>query len=480
MKEKNMENAEKTQEKKKGNTTFVWVLLFTLLLAGAAGGGIFFVWRNAQYLTTDNARVTARLIAVSPSIPGRLERFTAVEGRFVSENEVLGWVENGEVMRSPVNGLVIHTAAVQDQAVSSHEPIVIIADTSDFHIQANFEENYVKKLQVGQIVSLTIDPFGARRFSGYISEIGNVTAAELSGQAMFFNTGGTFTRITHLISVKINVTDDINLHNFVGVNARVRIALNRPLAQIRSPKRQVGGDSERQITARGTVESVESRNVYSELPNRINSINVKEGDRVSQGQVLATLDSEDLSIQRASAQATLRIAEIDLARAQHIHDNTRSLYGHGIAREELRQAEFALQSATAAKNLAQTQLDAANAALRRASVRSPINGVVTAVIAKQNEPAGGRMFTVEDTQNLRVMTRFREQDIDRIETGKEVVIISDANPNVEHRGKITRINPAAVSGSPVSEFETEVTVIDKNTSLRIGMNVRVRAETEEK
>jgi len=216
---------ENVDAKKKGKSKLLIVLILTLVLAAGAGIGGYFVWHNTGYLTTDNARVTTTLIAITADIPGPLQRFTIYEGRYVEENEVLGWVENGEAFRAPFNGLVVQSSAQQDQIVSPMEHLAVIANIDDLHIQANIRETDIAGLRVGQPVMVTIDPFGNRQFNGYISEIGMVTAAELTGQAMFFNTGGTFTRVIHLIPIKINIVDDINLDSFIGVNARVRIPL---------------------------------------------------------------------------------------------------------------------------------------------------------------------------------------------------------------------------------------------------------------
>jgi multidrug resistance efflux pump len=212
-------------KKKKGKGKLIVVLILTLLLAGGAAVGIYFVWHNAGYLTTDNARVTTTLINITPDIPGRLERFTVQEGQYVNADEIIGWVENGMTMRSPVDGLVLFTGARQGQTVSPHNTIAVIADINNIHIQANIEETDITKIQRGQAVTVTIDTFGSREFTGYISEIGRITTAELGGQALFFNTGGTFTRVRHLIPIEIILIDDINLDNLIGVNARVRIPL---------------------------------------------------------------------------------------------------------------------------------------------------------------------------------------------------------------------------------------------------------------
>jgi len=216
---------ETVEKKKKGKSKIIILLILTLFLAGGAAIGIYFAWYNAGYLTTDNARVTTTLVGITPSMPGILERFNIYEGSYIAGNEIIGWVVGGETMRSPFDGLVIHTNARQDQMVSPNEHIAVIADINNIHIQANIEETDIAQLQRGQPAIVTIDTFGNRQFSGYISEIGRITSAELTGQATFFNTGGTFTRVTHLIPIEIILEDDIELDSLIGVNARVRIPL---------------------------------------------------------------------------------------------------------------------------------------------------------------------------------------------------------------------------------------------------------------
>jgi len=213
------------KDKKSGKTKIIIAVVLAVLLALAAGVGFYFVHQRANYLTTDNARVTTTLVAVSSAVPGVLERFTIYEGRRVSQNEILGWVENGEAMRAPLDGLVVRTYAEQNQVVAPHTPLAIIADTDNLHIEANFEEQYIGRITLGQEVSVTIDALGGQQFRGYVAEIGRITDVELTGSAMFFNTGGTFTRVVRLLPVRVNITDDIELDSLIGLNARVRISL---------------------------------------------------------------------------------------------------------------------------------------------------------------------------------------------------------------------------------------------------------------
>ncbi|MCL2600277.1 MAG: efflux RND transporter periplasmic adaptor subunit, partial [Treponema sp.] len=294
--EKDDETATETQEKKKGKGVLI-VLGATLVLAIGAGFAARFVWTAANYLSTDNARVTTSLIVVASNAHGALERFPAYEGRRVSENEIIGWVENGEAMRSPVDGIVIHTAAVQNQVMAPMEPVAVIADIGNLHVLANIEETDVARLRVGQSATVTIDPLGSRRFAGYVAEVGLVTAAELAGNAVFFNTGGTFTRVTHLLPVRINITDDVDLDAFIGVNARVRISLRSQAVGLgmagNSPRAGAGANG---IAVRGAVESVNRRNIYTTLGYMVDRVYVEVGERMYEGQMLGALAAEELAI----------------------------------------------------------------------------------------------------------------------------------------------------------------------------------------
>ena len=228
------------------------------------------------------------------------------------------------------------------------------------------------------------------------------------------------------------------------------------------------------IAARGLVQSVQRRNIYSLLGSLVERIYVKEGDKVSEGQILGVLDTADFVNQANTAEASLRMAEIGLEAARHNHQVIRNLYyARAVPREDLRQTEFAVQLALASVQQAQAMFNSARVILERSIIRSPIDGTVTAVIAREGEVGMGRLFVVEDTDNLRVTTSFREYDIARLERGMEVAITSYATGSAVYTGIINRINPAAAAFAPVVEFEAEVLVTSADTSLRIGANARL-------
>ncbi|MCL2410394.1 MAG: efflux RND transporter periplasmic adaptor subunit [Treponema sp.] len=379
---------ENTEVKKKSKGKIIFILLLAMVLTAGAVFGFSFYRQSENYLVTDNARITTNLVTIMPTVTGILENYTIYEGKYVSENEILGWVENMETFRSPFYGLVVRSYASQNQVVMPMEAIAVLADINNLHIQANIEETHIARVQRGQNVFVTIDALGNRQFRGYVSEIGRVTDAEISGMAMFFNTGGNFTKVTQLIPVKINITDDVNLSNLIGLNASVRIALNAPV---------------RDITTVVTNErSTQRRSIYTTSGLTIESINVQVGDRVSEGQILCAFDDMDITHEVNITRAQLRMAEIDLSAAEHNHQIVSGLFNaRAVARDDLRQAEFQLQIAQAARQQAQAMFNAADAALERSLVRSPVNGIVTAVFAREGKIGMGLLFVIEKTDSIR-------------------------------------------------------------------------------
>ena len=216
----------------------------------------------------------------------------------------------------------------------------------------------------------------------------------------------------------------------------------------------------------------------------------------------------------ASSQEELRQSEDALTHTRNQYHNARTNYDNAVLLQQrsLDQLRLSLQSAETAQRNAREMLNASRTSanqeiemlrsnhaaaqaaadlehmeigirqlqrqLEDSKITAPINGTVTAVIAREGAIGTGQLFVIEDTDNLRIITRFREYDLSRVETGIEVSITSDATGTDIYSGVITRINPAAAAHSNIVEFETEIKVVSENTGLRIGMNTRLNVVLE--
>ncbi len=84
------------------------------------------------------------------------------------------------------------------------------------------EETSILRIKQGQAVDVWIDAYPHRQFQGYVESIGQATQTAFSPLPNL-NTSGTYSKVTQLIPVKIDVTDAGNLDLMLGMNAEVKI-----------------------------------------------------------------------------------------------------------------------------------------------------------------------------------------------------------------------------------------------------------------
>lgn len=202
------------------------------------------------------------------------------------------------------------------------------------------------------------------------------------------------------------------------------------------------------------VEADNMNNIAPAMANRIRTITVDVGDRVSRGQVLVRLDPAAADQQRISL------------------ENTELEYNRAV--ELLRIGAGTQRSVDQLK----AQLDAARAQYRNTMdntvLTSPINGVVTARNYDPGDMTGQLpVLTVGQVRpHVKVVINVNENDLAQVTRGMDVDIAFDAFPGEKFKGKITRLSPAVDVNSRT--FPAEVTV--QNTDGRILPGMFARAE----
>ncbi|HEY4148397.1 MAG TPA: efflux RND transporter periplasmic adaptor subunit [Chitinophagaceae bacterium] len=178
---------------------------------------------------------------------------------------------------------------------------------------------------------------------------------------------------------------------------------------------------------------------------RVLDVKVSLGDKVSQGQTLATIRSADV----AGNYSDLSTAGNDLAIAKRAMDNEESLFKSGIASErEYMEAKENYNKAVAAENKLKSQI-AINGGGHTTengtyTITSPINGYV--VERKINQ--GGfirsdntdNMFTIGDIKDVWVWANVYETDISRVKEGYKANITTLAYPDKVFTGVVDKVN----------------------------------------
>lgn len=188
----------------------------------------------------------------------------------------------------------------------------------------------------------------------------------------------------------------------------------------------------------GVVEAVRQTVVAAQVPGAVVSLEVKAGDRIQAGQVLARLDARAAEQQAAAGAAQVRAAHAALEAATRDYERQRRLFEQDyISRAALDRAEAQYKSAQAE---ASAQLASAGAARTQSGfyvVRAPYAGVVAdvAVVLGDMAMPGRPLLTVYDPAALRVKSAIPQSVAARLAPGTQ--------PEVELPGAATgRIQPA--------------------------------------
>lgn len=211
---------------------------------------------------------------------------------------------------------------------------------------------------------------------------------------------------------------------------------------------------------------------------------VQEGDRVKQGQILATLDPRDVRHQATAASASAAVARSELAAAEkalayatiELERSRKLLEGKAIAAAENDRVVAEYDAARARVAAARGQRDARSqqaSAARRviedARIVSPIDGIIArrAVDIGETATPGRMVFTIIDDSAVRVTFAVPDTRIKDLKLGDELPVWLEATGDHSFRGVVTKIDPTADPG--LRTFAAEVTIDNPQRELRTGM-----------
>jgi multidrug efflux pump subunit AcrA (membrane-fusion protein) len=269
-------------------------------------------------------------------------------------------------------------------------------------------------------------------------------------------------------------------------------------------------DLPRFVEATGSLAADEQTDVAPIVGGRVVSVGVDLGTYVQKGQVIAQLDSGDARLRLEQAQAAVaqansavtqaeariglapgqrfdptKVAEVGAARAAYdlaeknlrryeqlleSGDISRSAYDQQRAqRDQLReqyqaaltlanQSYAAVQTARAAGQAAQVQVQQAQKGIRDVTIYSPISGYVTERAANVGEfvSTSSKVATVARTNPLRVRIDIPEQAIATVRVGQSVTVSVSTYPDRSFAGRVARVSPSVSAQSRTLTVEAEV------------------------
>jgi RND family efflux transporter MFP subunit len=200
---------------------------------------------------------------------------------------------------------------------------------------------------------------------------------------------------------------------------------------------------------------------------------VQQGDRVARGQVLARLDSADLTLQKEQAQAELAAAEVNLTTSQAQDKRTQDLRGAGWATQATLDQQLA-RTADARGRLdrAKRSLDLAVNQLAYATLLADTDGVVTATLAEPGQvvAAGTPVVRLARAGEREAVVAVPEALIERIRTGEARVSLWS---NGDKRYPAVLRELAASADTATRTFQARFTIQDADDGVVIGMTATV-------
>jgi HlyD family secretion protein len=289
------------------------------------------------------------------------------------------------------------------------------------------------------------------------------------------------------------------------------------------------GDIARSVVARGKIEPLSKVEVKSKANGIIKALLVDVGDRVTEGQILAELDKEDLQAQVREAKATrdgeeanlqaaiaaeakakieaanpeLEFARRDFERAQELFkqkiasqqqldDASR---GHEVSKNRQQLLDATVQTVGAQVEQARARVAAAKAALDRAeellryaTIRAPITGLVLtrnvelgdAVSSILNMGSAATLImTLGDVSSVYIKGEVDEADIGKADCGQHVRTKVEAFPTESFDGVVKRIAPMGKELNNVTTFEVRVSITNLLGKLRANMTANAEIVLEE-
>jgi len=298
------------------------------------------------------------------------------------------------------------------------------------------------------------------------------------------------------------------------------------------------------VTASGEIKPKLYVNIGANAFGKITKLYVKEGDRVKEGQMLATIENVQPAADVSANQAALNVArtdyeaakaavntatadqhqmEAEYERAKLDYDRAEALYqaqliakaeydtkkaAYGTSSAQLNQAKAKLVQAKAQMDSSQRrigQMDAnlrhANDVLSKTEYRAPFDGVITnlpvregetVVIGIQNAP-GSTIMTIADTSVITAEVKVDETDIVNVKMGQPAEVTIDALPKQRFKGTVTEIGNNAVirstgvstaqstsSSQEAKDFKVVVTIQDPPPNLLPGLSTTARITTASK
>lgn len=271
------------------------------------------------------------------------------------------------------------------------------------------------------------------------------------------------------------------------------------------------GTIDKSVLATGSVRANQRIEVGAQVSGKIQKIYVSLGDKVTKGQLIADIDSENQRDTLNTAQAELlsyktqlNAKQVALNVAESNHQRLSKLYSQKSAsfndvenaKHELAVAKANLEDIKARIKVAEISVNTAKTNVGYAKIVSPISGIIVSVPVAEGQTVNSNQSSptivqVADLSKALIKLEISEGDIGQVKADQTVTFTTLADPNRTYQGVIKSVDPALTtltdnnyseksSNSDAVYYYANVLIDNSDNSLRIGMTTQGRIIITEK
>ena len=226
----------------------------------------------------------------------------------------------------------------------------------------------------------------------------------------------------------------------------------------------------RSVSFSGSLMPLLQTTVKSKVPGDVNRVHVREGQSVTEGQLLAEIDTLDLQARVDAQVAALEEAKAKLTIAQKNKENNLQLLRQKfISQNAYDTADSVYEAAAASLKSAEAQVRLAKKALSDAAVHAPFAGIVAKKMANSGEKVqvDSPLFTLVDLSRMEIEAPAPASEIPSIRAGQPATFRVDGFGERSFEGRVERINPTAEAGSRA--ITLYISVANRDGVLKGGM-----------
>jgi len=237
------------------------------------------------------------------------------------------------------------------------------------------------------------------------------------------------------------------------------------------------------VSATGTLAPRNQVDVGAEVSGKIDKLEADFNDHVKKGQILARINTAQLEAQLQQAEATLSQAQATLSQMSQTHARYIVLEKtNALSKEQLNISQGDLARARAGVGLARAQVDQDRTMLSKATIYSPIDGVVLdrkvsagqTVVAAMTTPV---LFTLaSDLNQMELDVDIDEADVGQIHPGAKATFTVDAYPTRKFAAKLISVHSAPKTVQGVVTYQGVLLVQNEGGALKPGMTATAEIE----